>query len=138
MWVDGSGVVVGRVDRDLISGFYQNLVVEGGLVFATSGRVIEPIEPRLLGTFSGVTTNPVAADESLRRAFFITGSDSSSTKTVQAFDSRTYQSVGSFNVTNATGKILSLIRWGNDGLAFATANDRVFLIRAPQQVCLTE
>jgi len=138
MWVDASGVVVGRVDRDLISGFYQNFVVEGGLVFATSGRVVEPIEPSLLGTFSGVTTNPVAADEAIRRAFFVTGSDSATTKTVQAFDQQTYQLVGSFNVSNAGGKILSLIRWGNDGLAFTTANDRVFLIRAPQQVCLSQ
>ena len=83
-------------------------------------------------------TNPVAADEAIRRAFFITGSDSATIKTVQVFDHETYQLVGSFNVANAGGKILSLIRWGSDGLAFATANDRVFLIRAPQQVCLSE
>ncbi len=126
--VGPSGVSVADSVRNLISGFNVDIEFGGGLIYATSGSVIDPEARLLLGTFSGVGSGAlVEPDSAAGRVFFLTGSGA--TRTLQAFDTRTFLPVGSLTVSGVSGAPGSLIRWGADGLAFRTSGGQVFLVR---------
>jgi hypothetical protein len=130
MLVDPTGVSVVDVTSDLVYGADVDIKFDGGLIYATSGRVIDPEALLLLGTFvfpgAGAGTL-VLPDSKVGRVFFLTGSGP--TRTLFAFDQRTFLPVGSLNIPDVSGTASSLIRWGTDGLAFRTDNSQVFLIR---------
>lgn len=134
MAVDASGVTVADVTPSLITGFGVDIRFDRGLVFTTSGRVIDPEARTLLGTFSGIGFPAlVAPDVAAGRVFYLTGDGP--TRKLQIFDPRTFLSIGSMDITGVNGTASSLIRWGQErsdaggGLAFRTSSDQLFLIR---------
>jgi hypothetical protein len=127
MTVDENGVSVLDVTESLIMGFDVDIKFDNGLIYATTGRVIEPEGRMLLGTFTGISSGAlVKPDSTVGRVFFLTGSGS--THTLLAFDQDTFLPIGSFDIPDVSGMPSSLIRWGARGLAFRTS-DKVFLIR---------
>ena len=123
MSVDASGVTTTNVQSNLISGFGTDIQFEGGRVYSTNGRVIDPVSRTLLGTFS-LPSPPdyrgVVADPSLGRVFFL--HSSSQFIRILAFDINTFTQTGSFTLP-LPGTSLnpgSFVRWGSNGLAFKT------------------
>jgi hypothetical protein len=137
MAIDSSGVTVSDVFTsfmgDLIYGFGVDIQFHGGLIYTTSGRVIDPVVRSVLGTFSLPTTfdNLVEADSAIGRVFFL---NSFGRWTIRAFDMATRQQLGGVTVSGVTGDPGSLIRWGSKGLVFRTSGGQVFLVESPDLI----
>jgi hypothetical protein len=128
MRVDESGVSVTDVSENLISGSCIDIRFDGGLIFTTSGQVIDPEAGALLGTFSGVERGAlVMPDMSAGRIFYLSGTGVG--RQLLVFDPRTFLLLQSIEIPDVRGRASSLIRWGQDGLAFRTDQGQVFLIR---------
>ena len=100
---------------------------QDGRVYATSGLLISPEPPQLVGTFSSSFTflATVEPDAAAGRVFFMAGSG------LLTFDSVTLARVGvPFTVPGVVNPTSNLLRWGDDGLAFSDMA-RVFLLRPP-------
>ncbi len=97
---------------------------DGLLAISSSGRTLDPITPVLAGTFTGANgLGGVVADLANDRVFFLNNS------TMQVYQCSTYIPMGTIEVPGAAnGK--SLIRWGEDGLAFRADGDRVYLVNS--------
>lgn len=102
-----------------------------GLIYATTGEVIDPGKRTLLRRFTGIPSNAsMLADSSVGRTFFVGGTDSGGTK-LAAFDQRTFTPAGTLNIYGIpASKLWNLIRWGTDGLAFRNT-DQIFIVRTP-------
>ena len=83
------------------------------------------------GSFNlqGSTSMTMTTDQALGRAFFLTQS-SGSTIQLRAFDLNTFLPIGVVNVSGTPGSGTSLVRWGTNGLAFRTPDDRVFILQS--------
>ncbi|MEJ7577033.1 MAG: Calx-beta domain-containing protein [Pyrinomonadaceae bacterium] len=119
--VDASGVTTVSVTNNLISGYSSDIEFAGGLIYASSGRVVDPEAKKLMGTFTGAG-GVLAVDATLGRAFFLTGDGFNGTKVLKAFDLNTFLPLGSVTLQNVTGNPTRLVRWGANGLAFRTAS----------------
>lgn len=108
------------LQRDLISGFGVDIEFEQGVVYATSGRAVDPDALALIGTYAA--SGPVEADGVLGKVFFLQGTS------LQTFDIATFVLENSTPIAGMSGTPGSLIRWGDDGLAFRTSGGQVFLI----------
>ncbi len=135
--VDASGVTEEDVTDQLISGFGVDIRYDGGLIFSTSGREIDPEARKLLGTFNGLGAHTlVAPDVKAGRVYFLVGNDSAAAGTtwkLLIFDPKTFLQIDSRDIPGVMGAAHSLIRWGQErddggGLAFATDQGQVFLI----------
>jgi serine protease len=121
MSVSESGVSVTDVTQGLISGYQVDIEFDAGLIYATSGRVVNPETLTLAGTYGA--SGLVEPDSTIDSTFFLTEN------TLLAFDQDTFAPAGSLDIEGITGTPSSLIRWGGDGLAFRTSSGQVFLIR---------
>lgn len=126
--VDASGAYVQDEASNVLTGYNDQIIVDGGLVFATNGQVLNPESLELLGKCSPVKLNPffytasVVPDAALNRVYFLTQANATSA-TVLAFDRTTFLPVGALTVPGLSGLGASLVRWGSHGLAFRTAKD---------------
>jgi len=127
MSANENGVSVSDVTANLISGFGVDIEFEGGLIYATSGRVIDPETLTLVGTYPA--SGLVEPDSTIGRVFFLT--DSGGTRTLVAFDQATFTLIGSLEIPGVAGTATSLIRWGSDGVAFRTSGNQIYIIRSP-------
>jgi len=125
MTVDASGVSLIDDTSNLISGFEVDIRFEGGLIYATSGLVINPETLTIVGTFPA--QGLVRPDSNSGRVFFLT--ENGTAFILHAFDQNTFLSLGSLDIQGVSGTPSSLIRWGTTGLAFHTSSDQVFIIR---------
>ncbi len=124
MTIDASGVAVSSTSP---LGANSPIQFDNGLIFTSSGQVINPDSNSLLGTFAGSNSGTFVADTSVGRAFYLTSGPSSGTFSLKAFDTNTFLPVGSITI-QAEGAPFPLIRWGANGLAFRT-HDAVFIIQ---------
>jgi hypothetical protein len=113
---------------NLISEFGTNIKFDGGRIYTTTGRVIDPEARTVLGTFllPSASGNLVKPDAALGRTYFLTQEGSSGTWSMRAFDQNSRQFLGSENIPDVTGTPSSLVRWGSKGLAFRTTAGKVF------------
>ena len=121
MNVSSSGVKTTNVIENLVSGFGTDIEYDNGRIYTTNGRVIDPAKGMLLGTFNG-GSGEVEPDSSVGRTFFINGN------VLTAYDQETFLPLGSIKISGLSGSPMNLIRWGDDGLAFATTGGQVVLI----------
>ena len=133
MAISASGVTVTNIQPNLINSFGADILFEGGRIYSTSGRVIDPVSRTLLGTFSLPTPGDnrgVAVDSELKRAFYLFATSTS--VRILAFDINTFVLTGSVTLPamGPTPGIGSLKRWGENGLAFRSAT-QVILLRIP-------
>lgn len=134
MNIDASGVSITDVSSNTIYGFAVDIVFDGGLVYATSGQVVNPgnLTPVLAGSFPGIFySNAVCPDSALGRTFFVDSKGTSYTYTVSAFDQTTLSLLGKIMIQGNAGVAGRLIRWGANGLAFRTSGDQIFLLKNP-------
>jgi hypothetical protein len=124
MLVDASGVETIDVAESLITGFGVDIEYDSfnDWIYATSGRVIDPVQTIIVGTIGA--SGPVEPDAENGLVFYVAGSE------VQAFDATTFVPLGSLDIPGMSGSPASLIRWGDRGLAFRTTGDQVFLLSA--------
>ena len=135
--VGSGGVSVLNGAGNLFSGFGVTIKYDGGLVYSSAGAVVDPEAQALVGSFSGVGSDPgsnisVRPDVADGRVFFLSSNPfggQNSTATIQAYDPNTFLPAGSLAIPNAIGYVSSLTRWGTDGLAFRTSGGQIFLIR---------
>lgn len=113
------------------SGTYTNdLRFSNGRLYLTSGQILDGTSGTLLGTFAA--SGPVALDASLSRAFVLNTSPTTNQSQVTAFNVNTFVPVASFGVSGLDSVFnspSSLVRWGQDGLAFRT-DFGVFVVRS--------
>ncbi|HKQ78493.1 MAG TPA: hypothetical protein VJ810_32635 [Blastocatellia bacterium] len=116
--------------RNLITGFNVTLRFASGLLYASSGRAIDPEKGRLVGTFP-ITAQTLAVDAANNRIFFVTNfsEDGQFPAQLTAFDLRTFLPAGQVSIPGVLGQATSLLRWGANGFAFRTTRNQVFLIQ---------
>ncbi len=126
MTVDASGVTV---TSNNALGASSRIEFGNGLIFTSSGQVINPDTNTLIGTFAGTNTNSFVVDTSAGRAYYLTPGPTFNTLNLKAFDTNTFVLLGTVTIPNVPGFLnTSLIRWGANGLAFRTDNE-LFIIQ---------
>lgn len=120
--VTATGLVEEAVKGGIIDGFGVDIKYDGGLVYATTGALVDPQAISLLGTFP--TSGVVEPDVSNGRVHFFAGT------TLRTYHYRSLAFITLSDIPAAAGSG-TLIRWGNDGLAFRTAT-QVILVRGTQ------
>jgi hypothetical protein len=134
--VDSAGVSFFDNTPSLITGYNVDIKFDDGLIYTSSGQVIDPEEKILMGTFSDIVGSSYAPlvrpDSSSGRTFYLTSVGyypPNLTWILQSFDIDTFVPVGSVEIPGVSGQAGSLIRWGDHGLAFRAADSQVFLVR---------
>lgn len=133
MAVDPSGVTL--IDSLEVGLLGSKIQFAGGRIYGSSGLVIDPDTGQQVGTFNVGFSNTVAPDLAAGRVYFLSGMDHHPTRSLLAFDPRTFLQLASMPVPGVNGPASSLIRWGEredgsgGGLAFRTDQGQVFLIR---------
>lgn len=102
-----------------------------GYLYGDNGMVADPVAGEIVGTFdtgplrAGVNNTQCVVDSSQGIVFFL-GYTANLTSgggiTLQAFSQKTYQLLRTMVLPNVVGTPVSLIRWGNAGLAFNTTS----------------
>jgi hypothetical protein len=102
------------------------------LVYADNGQIINPATGTVTGSFPITPvfgTTLMATDVAANRAYFITQSFfNPGPVTLQSFNLTTLALVDSTTINNVNGTIGRLVRWGQNGLAFNTSGNQVFLV----------
>jgi Calx-beta domain/Domain of unknown function (DUF4214) len=134
--VDANGVT----KSSSTSGFWRVLGTfsfkfSNGLLFAHSGLVVDPESGDYKGTFQGTGFFSVMAiDDANHRAFF--ASTSGNSVVIIGYDTNTFTPVGSITVPGVFGEVVSLVRWGTNGLAFnskstnTAESSRIYLLQS--------
>ncbi len=120
MNVGPSGVAIATNLQGAISGFGVDIKYSGGVIYSTTGRIVDPINNTLVGTFSiQGSTNGLAVDDMSRRAFFLQGS------ILRSFNTETFQPVNSLTLPFTTNTSSKLSRWGRRGFALRTSANQI-------------
>lgn len=126
-------ITVATTQSLLSNGFGSDFRADNGLVYATSGRVVDPESRTVQGTFtlrnpntSGFNATLVVPDSKAGRVYFVL--DENGNILLRVFDIKTFLKIGELQLPGVTGTISSLIRWGTNGLAFRTPT-QVFLLQ---------
>jgi hypothetical protein len=111
----------------------SEIVFDGGLLYSSGGTVTEPETATVRGEFAGVSSTPlVAVDAGLGRAYFVGAGE------LRVYDINTFLLIGKATLEgigftpatpNESLRISSLVRWGDNGLAFRT-NSHVVILRS--------
>ena len=131
MTVDSSGVSIVALASDLFKPpalfDFQN-----GLVYASSGRVMNPTSLQLVGTYSVKDYGAVkVVDSVVGRAFALTTSDFYNySLEVFDLDDFTLQASQVISGLGLPYVARSFIRWGTDGIAIGAEQGRLLLIRS--------
>lgn len=127
MQIDNMGVTVLNMPSLSANG---RIRFDNGLIFSSTGQVINVASRTLLGTFPNVSSPAFAIDSGSGRAFYLVKENfGSTTLTIKVFDINTFVLIGSLPIPNVSGDGTSLVRWGANGLAFRTTNNEVYLIQ---------
>jgi sugar lactone lactonase YvrE len=109
----------------------------GGRLYG-GNRVADPEAKTGVGTFVG-GGGVIAVDVAAGRVYFLTGAQGISTAQITAYDINTFLPLGSITLPALTGRPITLLRWGTDGLAFcyrampndATSSSGIYLVQSP-------
>jgi len=131
--VDISGVSILQETPGLVSSYSADIHFNHGLIYSTSGHLIDPVVPELLGRYADYIEALVMPDCESGRVFLLTdyySSETVYTAKLRAYVQHTFLPVATVDIPGISGTPHSLIRWGKNGLAFRTSEyDQVFLIR---------
>src|SRR5262249_39675593 len=108
-----------------------------GIVYSTTGAIVDPQNRRFIGRFvlpADLNVSSVVPDSITGLTFFL--SVNGNTATVLAFNQNTRAQVGTVTITGLdTGmnQAGSLVRWGENGLAFRTSGNQIVIFRIANQ-----
>jgi hypothetical protein len=131
MSVGSTGVSTLDVTQSLITGFGIDIEFDGGRVYATSGKVIDPETRTLLGTFPVGSAGPVEPDSAHGKVYFL------SSGTLLEFEQATFTLLRSLPIAGVSGTPSSLVNIGGSDLAFRTSADQLFLVHFQSQADTT-
>ena len=126
----GGNVTGTFLASNLVSGYSTRIKYHNGLLYTNTGRVVDPEAKTLIGTFPGGGGSTFAIDGAKGRIFFLTGG------TITAFDIATYVKIGAIALSQTGAFPSSLVRWGDNGLAFraepsaGSGISRVYLVQS--------
>jgi hypothetical protein len=119
MTVDANGITSVDESPHLIEEG-GDLQFAGGLLYAGSGRVVDPQSRQVLAKMGGLF-NSVVAEPALGRVWVIpTFGVAGAPWLLDVYDSTTYRLLETDSLPNFNGLSRQLVRWGADGLAFNT------------------
>jgi trimeric autotransporter adhesin len=104
-----------------------------GFVYGNDGRVVAPATGIVLGSYAVGTlsaTNLMIPDSGLGKTFFLTQTQiaGNTTVTLQSFNLTSFALQNSITIPNLKGTVQSLVRWGQNGLAFNTNQGQIVLL----------
>jgi len=107
--------------------FGGNLKYDNGLLYMNSGQVIDP-DKGIVGQFQGLppTYKLVRPDSSVGLVFFLNLDGD-----IVACDQNTLQAVFNVSTSAIYWPFVSFIRWGENGLAFISDFNKIFLVTSP-------
>ena len=119
---------------------FGDMEFDGGLLYHTAGRAVDPEAQSIIGTYTGMNFSPwinarsMVVDSANNRVYFLAGGavdpGSNGTARLYAFNKATFALIDSFSVPGTVGRISSLVQWGPTGLAFRDDNE-IFLVPTP-------
>jgi uncharacterized repeat protein (TIGR01451 family) len=124
--VISSGVVVSSTTEGLIAGYGTDIRFDNGLVYASNGVVVNPDTLTLVGTYDAVGL--VAPDSSTGRVYFLDSGFFGDEANLKIFDQNTFTLIDTFPIPGVLGFPSSLIKVGQDILAFRTSEKQLFFI----------
>jgi uncharacterized repeat protein (TIGR01451 family) len=136
--INATGISETSATRGLIFGYGESFKSSSGLVYSTTGGIIDPVALKVVGRFSGPgladfdgvgAGSLVEPDIEHGRVYYLV---SDGVWKLKAYDAVTLAPVGSLSLPSVRGKPSSLIRWGDDGLAFRTSGGQLFLCSRSQ------
>jgi len=106
------------------------MVLANGLLYGSSGQVINPSTGQIAGTFTNIgasfgSSSVQAIDVVNNRAFFAVSLGS--IVQIRAYDLNTFLPVGFANVSGFSSSAVGLVRWGTNGLAVRTGREVVLV-----------
>jgi uncharacterized repeat protein (TIGR01451 family) len=106
----------------------------GGRVYLGSGQVLDPKSLQVIGVYPDLPPGSAqigltAPDLATGRVFFMPAV--STALALYAYDLQTFRRIGSLEIPGVDGGADRLVRWGSDGIAFRTDQDRIYLIQSP-------
>jgi hypothetical protein len=128
--ISPTGVMVSSVVESLVTGFGVDILFDNGLLYSTSGAVIDPQSMTLLGTYSG--NGPIAPDSSQGVVYMVTYNYDNPYDTPYAltiFDQTEFTLLKSIPLSDISGspKRLSLV--DSRYLAMLTGSGDLYLMR---------
>lgn len=101
----------------------RGMISAGGLLYSSSGAVVDPEKSRLVGQLAMPSYNcSVAPDPAAGRVYSLCG------QRLDAYDGRSFSLIGSLYLTAAPGGS-GLTRYGADGLAYVGLDGLVYVTR---------
>lgn len=127
MQVDANGVTLASSNGGLISGVAR-IQFDSGLIYSTTGNVVDPVSKTVAGTFAGVgVADSMVIDDTLRRVYFLTHDSISKSVSISSYDKSSYRALGTQTVVGATAQGTDLARWGSSGFAVSTGNEIILI-----------
>lgn len=125
--LDGAGLSVAQSVNNLPP-LGVEIKFSGGLLYTSSGKVINPDTLAVAGDLGNQGTGAlVATDANAGRVFYLTGTGA--VRTLRAFNLTTLDPLGALDIPGVVGTTGGLIRWGANGFAFRTSGGQLFLIQ---------
>jgi hypothetical protein len=107
-----TGTLIGE---GLLDGYYTRIEYSNGLLYATSGRVVNPENTEVSGTYEVDSYDAVnVIDDAANRAYFLRGN------VVTAYERDTFIKLGSVFLPQITGTPVAISRWGSNGFLIRT------------------
>lgn len=123
--IDATGATNEAVKQNVLSSYGRSLVYASSKIYASDGSVIDPGTQSVVGHLAGFNVSASLVPSSDGQVIYT----ADAAGTVIAADARTYAPLGSVAVSDASGGASSIVRWGQNGIAFI-ANGKVFVVRA--------
>ena len=109
--------------------FIGRLEFDGGRVYVSDGTIV--VDPETGTVIKKLTLTPdfipFAVDGAANRASFLFSSFPDPTQRLHVFDTVSFAEVATFTIAGMTGAPTAMVRWGNEGVAVATADGYVFI-----------
>lgn len=105
---------------------------DGRLLYMAGGDAVDPEAGALAGHFPGMFGDELLEpDSTTGRLFSIRqGTSGAQTLPLNAYDTSTFQLTGSDPISTAIDGVNALVRWGDDGLAFSSRDQTLYLMRS--------
>jgi hypothetical protein len=139
MTVNASGVQNGTRVSNLFEA--NDIRFDNGLIYSTSGHVVNPETSLVIGSFSGLGFGTrLVLPESATNSVFFLEDNSNDSVTIRVYNQTTRALIGTMVVPGVKGNIGSFIRWGTNGIAFRTSSNllgqgnQVFIVQLPPEL----
>jgi hypothetical protein len=118
--VDASGVNIASTAPYLFNGFDLTIVVDNGLIYATSGETADGAQMQLVGAYD--SSGPLVVDDARQQVAFVHGSS------IEVFDRDTFVPIFSVEILAAQGNPLSATGCGPGCIGVAFDSGQIFVL----------